>query len=229
MTADLAALEARIGHVFGNRALLTQALTHSSFDDGRDRNGDNQRLEFLGDRVLGLFAAERLCERFEAAREGGLAPRLNELVSRKTCARVARQMELGPALRLGKSEFRAGGADKESILGDACEALIAAIYLDAGVDVARAFFDRWWAEELAAVTAKPKDPKSALQEWAARKGLGQPAYVLSERGGPDHRPVFRVTVTLGPLAPATGEGGSKQEAERAAAGALLAREKGKHK
>lgn len=227
----LDALENRLGYAFQDRALLTRALTHASHGDGRQREANNERLEFLGDRVLGLLAAQTLFARFSAVDEGGLAPRLNALVRQETCARAARRVELGPALRMSRAEDERGGRDKDSILGDACEALIGALYLDGGLDAAHAFFDRVWAEELDGLTDRPKDPKSALQEWAAARKFEAPVYALVERAGPDHRPRFTVAVRLVGLgegagtggAEATGEGGSKQAAERAAAEALLAR------
>ncbi len=222
-------LEPRLGHRFGDRALLTRALTHASHGDGRQREANNERLEFLGDRVLGLLAAEALFARFVGVDEGGLAPRLNALVRQETCARAARRADLGPALRMARAEAERGGRDKDSILGDACEAVIGALYLDGGLEAARAFFERYWAEELDGLVERPKDPKSALQEWAAAHKLEAPLYALVARSGPDHRPQFTVRVRLAGLegaaetAEAEGEGGSKQAAERAAAAALLAR------
>ncbi|WP_300542942.1 ribonuclease III [Maricaulis sp.] len=226
--ADAAArLEARIGYTFKDRGLFDRALTHASYGDGRKGVRSYERLEFLGDRVLGLMTAEALFKLFDSANEGALAPRLNTLVRKETCAAVAREIGLGDALKMGRSEDRGGGREKVSILGDACEALIAAIYLDGGRPAVQAFYDRFWGSHIEALKARPKDAKSALQEWAARKGHGTPRYQLTERSGPDHRPVFTVEVSVAPLDPAVGEGGSKQAAERAAATALLERE-GQH-
>ena len=220
-------LEARIGYVFKDRSLIDRALTHASYGDGRKGIRNFERLEFLGDRVLGLMTAEALFRLFDHANEGALAPRLNSLVRKETCADVAREVDLGAALKMGRSEDRGGGRNKTSILGDACEALIAAIYLDGGRPAVQAFYERFWGPRIEALKAKPKDAKSTLQEWAAKTGRGAPRYQLTERSGPDHRPVFTVEVTVTPLDPAVGEGGSKQAAERAAATALLERE-GQH-
>jgi ribonuclease-3 len=220
-------LEARIGYVFTDRDLLERALTHASYGEGRKGHLNYERLEFLGDRVLGLMTAEVLFKTFDKADEGALAPRLNALVRKEACADVARQIDLGDALKMGRSEEKGGGRQKVSILGDACESLLAAIYLDGGRPAVQAFYDRFWGPKIEAQSAKPREPKSALQEWAAKSGRGVPRYVLTERSGPDHRPVFTVEVTVSPLDPALGEGKSKQAAERAAAEALLERE-GQH-
>ncbi len=225
MTDRLDLFQARIGRRFSDMKLLERALTHASHGDGRRRSDSNERLEFLGDRVLGLLAAEKLYELFEGLDEGGLAHRLNHLVRREACARVARRCGMGEALLMSPAEERLGGRDKESILGDACEAVIAALYLDGGMEEARAFFRTFWEEEIAQLIRRPKDPKSALQEWAARRKLGAPVYEQVERTGPDHRPVFVVEVRVEGLQPARGEGASKQDAQRRAAEALLDRER----
>jgi len=227
MADPIARLEQRIGYVFTDKSLIERALTHGSFAEGRKTIPTYERLEFLGDRVLGLMTAEALFTSFDKADEGALAPRLNSMVRKETCADVARAVDLGAALRIGKSEEKGGGRNKTSILGDACESLMAAIYLDGGRAAVQVFFDHHWGPRIEALRAKPSDPKSALQEWAAKTGRGVPRYELTERSGPDHRPVFTVQVTVTPLAPAVGEGGSKQVAERAAAEELLKRE-GQH-
>lgn len=224
MVDPAANLEKRIDYVFQDRKLFERALTHSSFGDGRPGFRSYERLEFLGDRVLGLMTAEALFKAFDKADEGALAPRLNALVCKSACADVARQIDLGSALRMGRSEEKSGGRAKASILGDACEALMAALYLDGGRPCVQAFYDRFWGEKIEALKHKPRDAKSTLQEWAAKTGRGIPQYVLTDRSGPDHRPVFTVEVTISPLEPAIGEGGNKQAAERAAAQALLIRE-----
>jgi ribonuclease-3 len=224
MSDPAKALEARIGYVFQDRDLLERALTHASYGEGRKGHLNYERLEFLGDRVLGLMTAEVLFKTFDKADEGALAPRLNALVRKEACADVARQIQLGDALKMGRSEEKGGGRDKTSILGDACESLLAAIYLDGGRPAVQAFYDQYWSARVDALKGKPGEPKSALQEWAAKTGKGVPRYVMTGRSGPDHRPVFTVEVTVSPLDPATGEGGSKQTAERAAAQALLERE-----
>ena len=229
--AAVAALAERLGHDFADPALLERALTHSSVGDGAARPGrgparDNERLEFLGDRVLGLLTAERLLERFPDAAEGDLAPRLNLLVSREACARVARRLDLGPALRLAGGESKGGGRDKSSILAGACEAVIAAIYLDGGMVASGIFFDRWWAPEFDALPAEGKtlEVKLALQQWAQKAGKPIPAYTVISREGPDHAPTFTVEVQVEGVAPAMGAGPSRQAAEKSAAQALWDRE-----
>ncbi len=217
-----ASVEARLGRKFRRPGLLQEALTHSSAGDGRAARVNNERQEFLGDRVLGLIVAERLYRDFAGEGENGLAPRLNALVNRTACARAARRAGLGAALTLSRSEEAGGGREKETILADACEAVIAALYLDGGLKAARAFIDKYWAEEFAAVTTPPQDAKTVLQEWAAATKRGSPRYVVLERAGPDHAPRFKVEASVQGCDPAVGEGGSKREAERAAALALLA-------
>lgn len=218
------ALETRLGYEFKDRGLLDRALTHASHGHGRKGASSYERLEFLGDRVLGLMTAEALFKLFDNADEGALAPRLNALVRKETCADVARAIGLGEALKMAPAEQRGGGRDKTSILGDACEALIAALYLDGGREAAQRFYDTHWSARIEALKSKPREPKSQLQEWAAKKGFVQPRYELTGRSGPDHRPVFKVQVHVDPLAPCDGEGGSKQAAERDAAEKCLARE-----
>lgn len=217
-------LEERLGRRFADRTLLERALTHSSFAEGRRRKGDNERLEFLGDRVLGLLVARRLYQSLREAEEGALAPRLNAIVRRETCALAARRAGLGEHLRLSRAEEAQGGRDKETILGDACEALIAALFLDGGLEAADMFVERFFGPELAAMDERPRDPKTQLQEWALGRGLAPPSYEVAARSGPDHRPSFVVEARVDGLAPASGEGGSKQAAERAAAAALIVRE-----
>lgn len=224
MTNRIKRLEEAIGYNFADPDLLEIALTHASHGDGRRRTDSNERMEFLGDRVLGLLVAEQLYAMFEGLSEGGLAHRLNALVNKGACARVARTIGLGEALLISPGEERLGGRDKESILGDACEALIGAIYLDGGLSAARAFFSSAWEEELAQLTRQTQDAKSHLQEWAARKRLAAPVYQLVSRKGPDHRPHFTVEVRIDGLEPAIGEGNTKQAAQRAAADVMLKRE-----
>jgi ribonuclease-3 len=226
MTDRMTDFQTRIGRQFKDRALLERALTHASHGDGRSRAASNERLEFLGDRVLGLLAAQTLHERFGALDEGGLAHRYNSIVNKQACARAARRCDLGEAIRLSPAEERLGGREKDSILADACEAVIGALYLDGGLEAARGFFDRYWAEELAGLTKRPKDAKSRLQEWAASKHLPAPVYETVARKGPDHRPVFEVEVSIEGVGAALGEGSSKQAAQRAAADALLKQEAG---
>lgn len=223
----MAALQDRIGHAFSDPALLERALTHASVGDGSRKVRHNERLEFLGDRVLGLLAAEQLVSVDEEAREGVMSTRLAQLVSGRACAGVARRLGVGEALRLAPGETRTGGRDKDTILGDACEALMAAVYLDGGLEAARAFFLRYWAEELALTSRDDgKDPKTRLQEWAQARGLGLPAYAVTGRDGPDHAPRFTVEVRIDTLAPVQAEGASRREAEKSAALAMLQRETG---
>ena len=223
--AAIAELEQRLGHVFHDRGLLEQALTHASAGDGGRVVPHNERLEFLGDRVLNLLAAERLMLLHPTEREGELHKRMDGLVSRDACAGVARRLGVPAALRLAGGETKQGGRDNPTILGDACEALLAALYLEAGIACAGEIFANVWAPELEAMQASgAPNPKSELQEWAAARRLPQPSYAVADRSGPDHAPTFTVELVIGDLAPATGQGRSRQEAEKAAAEAMLARE-----
>lgn len=222
--AAVTPLEATIGYRFADAALLDRALTHISALKGQGRAGSYQRLEFLGDHVLGLAISEMLFAAFPKADEGELSRRLADLVRRETCADVARTIDLGAALRLGASEVRAGGRSKVAILADVCESLIGAVFLDGGYQAAKAFVERFWAERMRKPARPLRDPKTVLQEWAQGRGLPTPAYREVERTGPHHDPVFRVAVTLPDRDPAEGKGRSKRAAEQAAAAALLARE-----
>jgi ribonuclease-3 len=217
MTASsLAALQTRLGHVFRDPALLDLALTHTSaVEAGRP---DYQRLEFLGDRVLGLTMADMLYRAFPDAPEGELAQRFNAVVRRETCAAVARDLDLGSHLKLGAGERQTGGRQKMAILADACEAVIAAIHLDAGFEAARAFVERQFGPRIAeAPSAALRDAKTTLQEWLQGQGRPAPRYRLSARSGPDHDPVFIMAVDIDGLEAARGTGRSKREAEQAAA------------
>ncbi|MCC7321470.1 MAG: ribonuclease III [Rubellimicrobium sp.] len=219
--AEIRALSDRLGHDFDRPELLTRALTHGSVSGpGRP---DNQRLEFLGDRVLGLVMAEALLAADREATEGRIAPRFNTLVRRETCAAIAREIDLGAAMRLGRSEMTSGGRRKEALLADAMEAVIAAIYLDGGLEAARAVVLRLWGERIATVDADARDPKTALQEWAQARGEPPPAYVETARTGPDHQPVFTIEVRTASGASERATAPSKRAAEQAAAAALLAR------
>ncbi|MDR7123439.1 ribonuclease III [Pseudotabrizicola sp. 4114] len=221
LAADLKAFEGRIGHTFHTPELLVRAVTHASLSS--QTRPDNQRLEFLGDRVLGLVMAEALLGADEAATEGQLAPRFNAMVRKETCADVARAIGLGEVMKLGRSEMLSGGRRKEALLGDAMEALIAAVYLDGGFDAARALVLRLWADRIGAVDHDARDPKTALQEWAQARGMTPPCYTQTGRTGPDHQPIFTVEVTLDNGARETARAGSKRIAEQQAARALLAR------
>jgi len=222
-TDSMAALESRIGYEFKDKDLLIRALTHPSYGDGRKKIPHYERLEFLGDRVLNLLTA---CElyRVEGLDEGQMARKLNALVRKETCADVARDFNIGDALLLSPAEEKNGGRNKTSILGDACEALIAAIYTDADMEVVRAFYHQFWGERVYGTFSQSmKDPKTALQELAVMRGMGPPRYQTVKRTGPDHDPRFYVQAELKNGLQATGDGSSKKEAEREAAKALIAR------
>ncbi|MEM9011506.1 MAG: ribonuclease III [Pseudomonadota bacterium] len=216
-----AAFEARLGHSFDRPDLLRRALTHASAaTEGRP---DNQRLEFLGDRVLGLVIAEALMGEAPDAAEGELAPRLNALVRKETCAEVAAEIDVGDAMTLGRSELLSGGRRRVTILGDAMEAVIAAVYLDAGLDAARQLILRHWGARIAASEGQALDAKTALQEWAQARGLQPPRYVEAGRSGPDHAPTFVIVARLETGVEAEGRAPSKRAAQQEAAAALLER------
>jgi len=221
LSAELKAFEERLGHRFAQPALLVRAVTHSSM--ASPTRDDNQRLEFLGDRVLGLVMAEALLERDRSAEEGLLAPRFNALVRKEACADVAREIALGDVLKLGRSEMLSGGRRKQALLGDAMEAVIAAVYRDAGFDVAKAVVLRLWGRRIDSVKEDARDAKTALQEWAQARGQTPPAYVETARSGPDHEPQFTIEARLQNGEAETATAGSKRQAEQAAAKALLAR------
>lgn len=220
LSADLQAFEARIGHRFARAELLNRAVTHGSMST--PSRGDNQRLEFLGDRVLGLVIAQALLAQDKGANEGQLAPRFNALVRKETCADVATDVDLGAVLKLGRSEAMSGGRRKQALLGDAMEAVIAAVYIDGGLEAAKAMILRLWGDRISEVEADARDPKTALQEWAQARGLQPPDYVELQRSGPDHAPEFRIAARLSNGAAAEATAGSKRRAEQAAAAALLA-------
>ncbi|MGE0597628.1 MAG: ribonuclease III [Hyphomonadaceae bacterium] len=220
--ARIKALEAHIGHTFQNAALVREALTHGSVIDAAKNVRSYDRLEFLGDRVLGFIVAERLLREHINDDEGDLAPRFNALVNKEACARAARAAKLGDAVWLSTSEESSGGRNKDAILGDICESVIAALYLDAGIDTARAFVVRFWGDAFDAVKTARRDAKTALQEWAAARKL-QLSYELVEQTGPEHAPHFVVDARVDNFPTARGVGGSKREAQRAAAEAFLDR------
>ncbi|HKL68559.1 ribonuclease III [Salibaculum sp.] len=221
LSSELRAFQGRLGHRFTRPELLIRAVTHPSMSSvHRD---DNQRLEFLGDRVLGLVMAEALLEADPAAAEGQLAPRYNALVRKEACAAVAREIDLGAVLKLGRSEMKSGGRRKEALLGDAMEAVIAAIYLDAGFEAARVRIVALWGNRITTVKADARDAKTALQEWAQARGQQPPVYEECARSGPDHAPKFTIQVTLESGQSARATAGSKRHAEHASAQALLDR------
>jgi ribonuclease-3 len=223
---DRSVLEDRIGHHFADKQLLERALTHISALSGgpQNRTSSYQRLEFLGDHVLGLVVSEMLYRAFPKANEGELSRRLADLVRKDACAEVARAMELGPALKLGNSESHAGGRLRATILADVCEALIGAVFVDGGYEPAAEMIERFWKERMLTPHRPLRDPKTMLQEWAQARGLPTPTYREVARTGPHHDPEFRVAVVLPDRQPVEGMGASKRAAEQAAAAAMLSRE-----
>ena len=211
--------EQRLGYEFSNLSLLVEALTHSSI--ASDFRKDNQRLEFLGDRVLGLVMAEALLEIDQTAPEGTLAPRFNALVRKETCAEVARQIELGGVLKIGRSEMLSGGRRKDALLGDGMEAVIAAIYKDGGFEIAKTIIIKLWCDRIKNVKVDARDAKTMLQEWAQARGQNPPNYEVISRSGPDHAPDFLVKVILASGETSEAMAGSKRQAEQMAAKALL--------
>ena len=211
--------EQRLGYEFSNLSLLVEALTHSSI--ASDFRKDNQRLEFLGDRVLGLVMAEALLEIDRTAPEGTLAPRFNALVRKETCAEVARQIELGGVLKIGRSEMLSGGRRKDALLGDGMEAVIAAIYKDGGFEIAKTIIIKLWGDRIKNVKVDARDAKTMLQEWAQARGQNPPNYEVISRSGPDHAPDFLVKVILASGETSEAMAGNKRQAEQMAAKALL--------
>ena len=217
-------LSARLGHAFSDPALLKLALTHSSARAGARPNEDNERLEFLGDRVLGLAVAELLADSFPKAREGELARWFNHLVRAETCAEVAQQWELGNVITMSGGEAGSGGRRKKTILANTCEALLGAIFADGGYEPAKAVVRRFWEPQLSALELAAPDAKSVLQEWAQGRRLPLPRYLEVTREGPDHAPRFTAEVQIDGVAPERGQGENKRAAEQAAALAMLLRE-----
>ena len=220
LSKELISFSERIGHKFSRPEVLLRAVTHASRSS--PTRPDNQRLEFLGDRVLGLVMAEALLEADPQATEGQLAPRFNALVRKETCAEVAREVGVGDVLKLGRSETMSGGRRKEALLGDGMEAVIAAVYRDAGFEAAKQVVLNLWGDRIREVDHDARDPKTSLQEWAQARGMSPPAYIEVSRSGPDHEPVFRIRAKLDSGEFAESEGRNKRLAEQAAAKALLA-------
>jgi ribonuclease-3 len=224
-TAALQAVQTSIGHQFANPALLVTAVTHvSALKAAAERAASYQRLEFLGDRVLGLAVSAMLFRAFPGADEGELSRRLADLVRKESCADVARAVGLFDAIKLGSVGAGAGQRLRNSILGDVCEAVIGAVFVDAGYETAAQMIERLWSERMQRPVRSLRDPKTVLQEWAQGRGLPAPSYREIERSGPDHNPTFRIAVDLPGIDAAEGCGQSKQNAEKAAALALLSRE-----
>ena len=215
-------LQARLGYRFADPDLLDRALTHSSaLSPAKRIERSYQRLEFLGDRVLGLVVADMLYRRLPKANEGELSRSLNTLVRKETCAIIARRLDLGAEMNLGTSEARTGGAEKEAILGDVAEAVIGAIYCDGGLGKAYEFVERLFGDQLAEGNADRADAKTTLQEWAQARGLEPPTYTQTERTGPDHAPEFTIAVAVGTFPSLSATGPSKKIAEHKAAEAFL--------
>ena len=221
LTRKLSALQERIDYQFSDIDLLSRALTHGSYGDGRRKIADYQRLEFLGDRVLGLFTAQILYQKSDED-EGGLARKLNALVRKETCAEISAELQLGELVRMSKATEKQSGREKVSILGDIAESLLGAIYIDGGYEAAKAFYEKFWYDRMLDVLNRSmKDPKTELQERAASQKFEMPTYKVLEQSGPDHRPNFLVTVDVAGKVIGRGEGPSKKDAEREAAKDLL--------
>jgi len=223
--AELADLEARLGYRFRDQNLASLALTHLSAQVAGGRS--YQRLEFLGDRVLGLVVADQLYASFPQASEGELSMRLAKLVRRETCAAIAAEWDVGPHVVLGLGEARGGGRKKTAILSDVCESLIGAVYVDGGFEAARDLILGSWGGRLTADAEPARDAKTALQEWAQARALAAPRYEEASRSGPAHAPSFVIRVEVPGYQPETGEANSKRAAEQAAARAFLDRWSGK--
>jgi ribonuclease III len=222
---DLSILEARLGHVFANRSLLELALSHMSAPlSVSGRANTYQRLEFLGDRVLGLSVAAMLYKAFPDEEEGSLSRRLADLVRKETCAEVAIAWDIGPFLKIGDGESQSGARRNKAILADVCESVIGAVFMDGGMDPASALIMRAFGERMRTPSRPLRDAKTALQEWAQGKGYPTPNYIEIDRVGPDHAPVFRIAAHVEGLVDAIGEGRSKRLGEQAAAEKFLRRE-----
>ena len=220
---DTGALEQRLGYVFNDKQLLVRALTHVSANrQGAPRSDSYQRLEFLGDRVLGLAISQLLYVTFPKAPEGEMSRRLAVLVRKETCAEVSLDWDVGPHLRLGEGEVVTGGTRNIAILGDVCEAIIGGVFLDADYQAARDLVERNWLERMKRPSRPLRDPKTTLQEWAQARGLAAPTYREIRRSGPAHAPVFTIAAVVKGFEEIGAEGPSKRAAEQAAARAFMA-------
>jgi ribonuclease-3 len=213
-------LEDKIGYVFNDKELALRSITHSSYGSGRRSIVNYERLEFLGDRVLGLLTAEKLYKTTNID-QGEMAVRLNSLVRKETCAVVSKRLDIGSIMLISPALDKQGGRGNISILGDICESIIAAIYLDGGLTVTREFYEREWSNLFVSHSYSSKDPKTTLQERAASINKELPKYTLLKRTGPDHKPLFEIEVHVLGQGTAVGNGHSKKEAELAAAINLL--------
>ena len=218
-SVDIERFEKRLGYTFKEPQYLLEALTHPSFSS--TNGADNQRLEFIGDRVLGLIVAEAIAKQDPEASEGKLAPRFNALVRKESCSGVAQEIDLGSVLKLGRSEMITGGRRKNAVLGDAMEAVLAAVYLDGGFLAAKDIILRLWAKRISGVELDARDSKTRLQEWAQARQLEPPAYTLIDRSGPDHSPIFNIRVELKTGEQIRAKAGNKRDAEQAAAKMML--------
>lgn len=222
--ARLEDVASRLGHRFDDLSLLKRAMTHMSIIGDKQSGESYQRLEFQGDRVLALVVTDMLMAEYPHANEGELARRLTALVRNETCVEVARELDLGPNIYLGLGEAGSGGRRKKAILGDVCEAAIAAIYQDGGFEAARDFIMRFWKPKMHRYNQAQRDSKTELQEWAQGNGHDVPDYRIVRRSGPDHAPEFLVSVAVEGIEPMLAAGASKRTAEHAAAYRLLLRE-----
>ncbi|MGJ3263514.1 MAG: ribonuclease III [Salinarimonas sp.] len=216
----LGALEARIGHAFAEHALLDEALTHMSATK-EGKGAHYQRLEFLGDRALGIVVAALLFETFPDANEGELSKRFSEIVRKETCAEVALGWDVAPHIVFGHGIGRTAARANRSILGDVCEAIIGAVYVDGGHEAARRVVEAGFGDMIRATRPVPRDPKTVLQEWLQGRGAPPPAYRLIDRSGPEHAPSFEVGVVIEGMDTITGRGPSKRAAEQDGARAVL--------
>lgn len=210
-------LEKELAHTFSDKTLIKDALTHSS--TGNESN--YERLEFLGDRVLGLIVAELLFERFPGEREGDLAKRLAALVQGSTLAKMAQKIQLGSYIDFSAAEAQAGGAENENILADVFEAVMGALYQDSGFQKCRDLIERLWADDFFNTNAPPQHPKTELQEWAQAQGLPLPMYEIVDQTGPDHAPVFDIKLSIKGHSDVIAKGASRQQAEKEAAKMFL--------
>lgn len=222
--ARLEEVASRLDHKFSDLSLLKRAMTHMSIIGDRQSGESYQRLEFQGDRVLALVVTDMLMAEFPHANEGELARRLTALVRNETCVEVARELDLGSAIYLGSGEAGSGGRRKKAILGDVCEAVIAAVYQDGGFEAARDFVVGNWQPKMHRYNQAQRDSKTELQEWVQGKGHAVPEYAIERRSGPDHAPEFLVSVTVEGIKSMSAAGASKRSAEHAAAYRLLLRE-----